>query len=469
MWPASTMRRVVTRVSHRRFGKPNTVEAFRAVQLKITTHRIAAAAPMIISYLLSSGSLAAASLAQLATFAILARALGPAEFGLFVQISAITAIAVQICGLGASDCLLRRVSREPASYPSLVGHNLVLIGLTGVVLVAGGAAAMSTWAPFYSNADIGVGTIALLFFTNVVLVRLIVLVETVFLSLGRYRSANRSVVGFAFARTITATLACIVFGTSSLWQWAIWQAGAHLLYALVGAAWLRPLGRPRLTILREELRPGMLFSSQFVVRAIRSNVDLFVIGLFAPIQTVGSYGVARRIMDSSYLSIDAFNRLVYPRFARASREGLHFALPAARHALIAALGLGIVTFLGLFVLAPYLPLLFGRDYHDLALFVRALSGTIVLVAAWAVAIDLLGASGRQGVRAMILNGTNILGSGLIAGATWIAAPVGTFVALYLIEGSVVISAWLVLLSLSRRSRQELPASIAGTMSHALSS
>ena len=438
------------------------------MRLKLTTRTISTAVPMIISYLLSSGSLAAASLAQLATFAILARGLGPTEFGLFVQISAITAIAVQICGLGASDCLLRRVSREPASYPGLLGHNLALIGLTGAMLVAGGVAMMSSWAPFYFHTDIDVGTIALLFFTNVVLVRVIVLVETVFLSLGRYRSANHSVVGFALMRTATATIACTVFGTSSLSEWAVWQTGGHVLYALVGAAWLWPLGRPRLMILREELRPGALFSSQFVGRAIRANVDLFVIGLFAPIQTVGSYGVARRIMDSSYLSIDAFNRLIYPRFARASTDGLHFALPAAKHALVAALALGIATFLALFLLAPYLPLLFGRDYHDLAFFVRALSGTIVLVAVWAVAIDLLGASGQQGARAMILNGTNILGSGLIAAATWIAAPIGTFVALYVIEGSVVISAWLVLLRLSRRSRREVSASIAGVMSQLLS-
>lgn len=438
------------------------------MQLTVTTRMISAAAPMIFSYLLSSGSLAAASLAQLATFAILARALGPAEFGLFVQVSAITAIAVQICGLGASDCLLRRVSRERASYPELLGHNLVLIALTGAVLVAVGVVVMSWWAPVYSQTDIDAGTIALLFFTNVVLVRLIVLVETVFLSLGQYRSANRSVVGFALARTATATLACIIFGTSSLSGWAIWQAVGHLIYALVGALWLRPLGRPRLTILRDELRPGALFSSQFVVRAIRANVDLFVIGMFAPIQTVGSYGVARRIMDSSYLSIDAFNRLIYPRFARASRDGLHFAIPAAKHALVAALALGIATFLTLFVLAPYLPLLFGRDYHDLAFFVRALSGTIVLVAVWSVAIDLLGASGRQGARALILNGTNIIGSGLIAAATWVAAPVGTFVALYVIEASVVIAAWLVLFWLSHRSRQEMSASMAGVISQPLS-
>jgi O-antigen/teichoic acid export membrane protein len=119
------------------------------------------------------------------------------------------------------------------------------------------------------------------------------------------------------------------------------------------------------------------------------------------------------------------------------------------------------------VLAPYLPLLFGRDYRDLAFFVRCLSGTIVLVGAWAVAVDLLGASGRQGARALILNSTNILGSGLIAAATWLAAPIGTFVALYAIEGSVVISAWLVLLRLSRRSRQEAAAPTARTVSQPL--
>ena len=436
------------------------------LHLKPVSRMISTATPMIVSYLLSSGSLASASLAQLVTFAILARALGPAEFGLFVQISAATAIAVQICGLGASDCLLRRVSREPASYRSLLGHNLLLIGGTGIVLVLGGIAAMESWTRLDSGPEIGIATLALLFIGNVVLVRLILLVETVFLSLGQVRSANRSVVGFALARTATAALACIVFGTSSLAEWAIWQFCGHLLYALLGAFWLRPLGRPRFAILREELRLGILFSSQFVVRAIRSNVDLFVIGLFMPIETVGSYGVARRIMDSSYLSIDAFNRLIYPRFARASRDGLYLALPAAKRALLAALGLGIATFLALFVLAPELPRLFGREYHDLVFFVRCLSGTIVLVGAWAVAVDLLGASGRQGARALVLNITNILGSGLIAAATWLAAPIGTFVALYAIEGSVVISAWWVLLRLSRRSRQDAAATLANVLDDA---
>ena len=131
---------------------------------------------------------------------------------------------------------------------------------------------------------------------------------------------------------------------------------------------------------------------------------------------------------------------------------MHLALPAAKRALGAALVLGTATFLALFTLAPWLPALFGRDYHDLSFFVRCLSGTILLVGAWAAAIDLLGASGRQDARAWIMNGANLLGSVAIAAATWLAAPIGTFVALYAIDGAIVAASWLVVFRFARRSR-----------------
>ena len=416
--------------------------------------RLRRAFPALVSYLLSSGSLALGALSQLVTFAILARALGPNEFGLFVQVSAVTAVAVQLCGLGASDCLLRGVSREPCRYAGLLGHNLLLIAATGAALVIVGVAGLSAWLRIGSGPSVGAVTLTLLLFGNVVVVRVILLVETVFLGLGRFHDANRAVIGFALARMAAAALACLVFRVETLAEWALWQCAGNLLYAAIGAAWIRPLGRPRFAILRGELKPGILFSSQFVMRAVRANVDLLVIGLFAPLATVGSYGVARRIVDSGYLAIDALNRLLYPRLARASHDGLHRALPMARRALVAALGLGVITGLALFLLAPALPALFGRQYGELSFFVRCLSGTVILVGAWAAAIDLLGASGRQDVRAWILNGANLLGSILIAVATWLAAPIGTFVALYLIDGAIVAVAWLVLLRLARHSARQ---------------
>ncbi|MCE3544051.1 oligosaccharide flippase family protein, partial [Escherichia coli] len=82
--------------------------------------------PMIMSYAASSGSLLIANAAQLVTFAILARSFGAVEFGVFVSVTAVTSIAVHLCGLGASECLVRRVARDHAMYPVMMGHNLIL-------------------------------------------------------------------------------------------------------------------------------------------------------------------------------------------------------------------------------------------------------------------------------------------------------------------------------------------------------
>ena len=56
--------------------------------------------PMALSYIGSGGALITSSIAQLVTFAILARHLGANEFALYVTLTAFTNVAVQICGLG---------------------------------------------------------------------------------------------------------------------------------------------------------------------------------------------------------------------------------------------------------------------------------------------------------------------------------------------------------------------------------
>ena len=342
----------------------------------------------------------------------------------------------------------------------MLGHTLILVLLTGSILVVGGTVATHFWVRFDPRPLVNLAAVLMLLTSSIVITRLVLLVETIFLSTDRVADANRSVVGFAFVRTGIAAIACIGFRTTSIAEWAVWQFFGFSIYAVACAGWLKGLGRPRFAIVSNEVRPGLLYASQFVGRAVRQNVDLFVLGLLLPIEMIGSYGIARRIMDSSYLSIDAMNRLVYPRFARLSQNGLHEALPDAARVLVAALMLGIATAASLFLLAPILPLLFGRDYHYLTFFLRCLSGTIIVVAIWSVAIDLIGASGRQGARALIINSVNVLGSIAIAAATWASAPMGTFIALYAIEIATAAASWLILLELAQRGRDVCPANLA---------
>lgn len=408
--------------------------------------------PMVVSYAASSGSLLIANLAQLVTFAILARSFGAVEFGVFVSVTAVTSIAVHLCGLGASECLVRRVAQDHSMYPVMLGHNLILTLTSGIALVVLGIIILPFWMKLSPDPIENIVAILLILITNIILVRIILLTEQIFIGHSQFPAANRSVVGFAFARTAAAALACLVFGVTSLVDWAIWQFAAHVLVLIFYMWSLRKLGRPQYRIVREEIRLGILFATPFIFRAIRQNVDLLMLGLMANPEVVGSYGVVRRIVDSSYLSIDAMNRLVYPGLARLSVDGIHNAIGRTKKILLAALGIGFGSALIIYIAAPFLPILFGHEYVSLVSFCRILSGTVIFLAVWSVAIDALGAAGYHGPRATILNTGNALGAGLIAWATWIAPPQGTFISIYLIEIGIVIAAWLVLLRLARNSR-----------------
>lgn len=406
--------------------------------------------PMLLSYAASGGSLIISSAAQLLTFAILARSLGVHEFSLFVAITAISNIAVHMCGLGAMECLVRRVARDRSIYPDMLGHNIILTALSGTALVVLGAVILPMFFTLAEDPASNVAIITLMLVTNVVLVRIIVLAEQIFIAHSDFGSANLVVIGFAVARTIAAVLACLVFGAETVANWAIWQFACHVLCAIAGWLLIRPLGRARLRLVREELPLGFYFAVPFILRAIRQNADLLVLSLVTTAEIVSSYSVARRVLESSYLSVEALNRIVYPGSARATSEGLQHAMPRVRKVLMAATAISFAAACAVYLLAPILPLLFGRDYLSLVGFTRILCWVVVPMAIWAVALEALGASGQQAVRGLVLGLGSLIGAALAALGTWLAPPAGTFIAFYVIEIAMVAAAWGMLLRVVRR-------------------
>lgn len=410
--------------------------------------------PMVMSYLASGGSLVLGSAAQLLTFAILARWLGVHEFSVFVAITAVANIAVHLCGLGAMECLVRRVARDRAIYPQMLGHNVILTVASGAALVLLGAVVLPFFFTLSPDPVTNVAVITLMLVTNILLVRVIVLTEQIFIAHTNFASANKVVVGFAAARTVAAALACIAFGVTSVASWAVWQFLCHVLVALLCMRAIRGLGAPRYRIVREELPQGLYFSIPFILRALRQNADLLVLSLVTTAEVVASYSVARRMLESSYLSVEALNRLIYPGSARATAAGLHHALHRVRRVLAAAIVISLAAAVTVFVLAPVLPYLFGKDYLSLVGFVRSLCWVVVPLAMWSVAVEALGASGAHAARATVMGLGSIAGAGLAAWASWYAPPMGTFLSFYAIEIAMVVASWSVFLHLVRRDRRQ---------------
>ncbi len=410
--------------------------------------------PMIASYAASGGSLIISSAAQLLTFAILARFLGVHEFSLFVVVTAVSNIAVHLCGLGATECLVRRVARDPQIYPVMLGHNLILITASGFVLVVLGAMALPFFFQVADDPVVNIALIAAMLVTNIILVRTILFTEQVFIAFSDFASANKAVVGFALIRTAAAACACLLFGVSTLDDWIIWQFLAHALFLGACIKVLAPLGLPRFQLVREELRLGLFFSIPFILKEARQNADLLVLSLVTSAEVMSSYSVARRIIESSYLSVDALNRILYPGTARASIGGLHNAAGRVRRIFLAAFSISIAAAVAVWICAPILPYLFGHEYTSLVTFVRYLCWVVVPVTCWAIPLEALGAAGHQGVRGTVLGGGSLIGTALAAWATWYAAPQGTIISYYVIEIAMTAAAWLTYLRTVNRSAGE---------------
>lgn len=412
--------------------------------------------PMGLSYLGSGGSLITSSIAQLITFAVLARHLGANEFALYVTLTAFTNVAVQICGLGAQETLTRRIAQNPADYARLMGHGLLLTAATGALLLIVGIVVLPVIVPVSPDWLVNVGTIALLLVSTVLILRFISLATAAYIARSEFVVANSLEVGSGLIRMVAALLGCLVFGVTTVAEWAVWFFAAHFIIAIVSAWLILRLGRPRYGIVREEIKIGALFSTQFIFKAIRQNTDILVLGLFTSAEIVSSYGVARRVLDSSYLSIEALNRLIYPGSAIALMSGFHSAFGRVLKVMAAGVGIAVMAAVAVYLLAPLMPILFGDEYRSMVGFTQILCWVVIPTAISSVALESFGAAGRQDVRAIIYNSANVIAAATGAIGAYLAGVSGAFASLYGIEVAVAIVACLVLWRFVQADRARLP-------------
>lgn len=413
--------------------------------------------PLVGLYLGSTGSLMIGTGAQLVAFVVLARHLGVAQFGLLMTITAATNLGAQLCGIGANEGLVRRVARDVSEYPLLLGHTILLMLISGAVLTVAVTAGLAAVTSVSDDPQTNLAGLMIFVVSNVVLFRWILVVEQIFIAHWHVVSANLVTVGFALARMLTAVVACIGFGVARLETWALWHGAVHALAAVCCALAIARFGPPRWRILRDEIPFGIHFSTPWLFWSLRQNVDLLILSLVAPPAVVGSFGVTKRILDTSLLPITSLNRLLYPRLAVAGRDGAHATLAMTLRFLTAIVLIAATTSLGLYIAAPWMPWLFGRDFGDMVVFLRILCWILIIVAVQNAAYEALGGADRHGIRALVYNGGSAVAALLIAGLTYAYLVPGTFVAIYISEILIAALLWGTLMGLARQGPTVRPA------------
>lgn len=283
----------------------------------------------------------------LLAFAIMARYLGPEQFGAYSTAVTFVSIFGTLADLGLPVVHLRLLSlRRKTSNDAIA--NLHTIRLASTMLVLGLGLVIARLFPYGPDVQTGI-LIVTVGFLSVSFTQYLLAIFQEKLVTARYAIAE--VVGRAVMFGIVLLTARLDFGLVTIfWATTLGSAAAFLLTIFFA----RRLGNLRLGfklnlwsgLLKQAL--ALMFVSIFSL--IYFKIDTLLLSVLKDLTAVGIYSAAYKFMDVFITFPALFTALVLPFFARASadeeRQRLAYLFQRAfRAIMLAALPLAVLTFL----------------------------------------------------------------------------------------------------------------------------
>jgi O-antigen/teichoic acid export membrane protein len=392
-------------------------------------------------YAVSLATLGVALVTQLGSFVLLARALGPGQFGLLLILTAICSILVEVIGNGADGLMVRATSRDAAGFSLSYARSLGWTLLTALIVVPLGVAIVH----FMFSQSLSLLAIAALIVSEALGLRLQLIAEFAALGHGHIGFTNCiRIVAQAF-RLIAIALATLVFGVTNVEGWALWALISTLLVALaLHVAIIVRYGPPARRIPFDNSLWGASFAANQLVRAVQASIDRLVIGAMLGITAAGLYGSGSRIVQVSLLPVTALLRILLPKFFREGALGPQSALALALSQVRVMLVLTGIIGIGLFACADFVVLLIGGQYADTAPVIRLLAPSPIIIGLHYLAADAMSGADMQHRRTIVIAGGAALSAALLAALAPAFGIAGAASAILLGQGITAALLWAML-------------------------
>jgi O-antigen/teichoic acid export membrane protein len=377
---------------------------------------------------------------QAGYFVLIARALGARQYGAYVAVLAVTAIAAPFASVGSGNLLVKHVAREPQSFARHWGKALTLTLLSGTVLLVLVSTVGRLWLPASIPAELVLAVAA----ADLLMTRLVDIGGQAYQANQRLsRTALLQVLPTPI-RLLSATILIMLTPTPTAVQIGV----IYLLSAFIGAGIAvvlvnRELGRPeiRMRDLLHELREGAFFSVSLSAQSANADIDKAMLARLGTLEATGTYGAAYRLLDVAFLPVRSVLAATYARFFQHGVQGVRATARYGRRLLSVGVWYGFGTAAALYLLAPILPLILGREYEQTVPAVRWLALLPLLKTIHYFGADALTGAGYQGIRTLILAGIAslnvVLNLWLIPLYSWRGAAMATI----LCDGSLGVLVW----------------------------
>jgi len=310
------------------------------------------------------------SLVQAGTLLLVARMLGPHQFGAFAGVASLAVFLGTLSPFGTHIVLLGEVAKEPARRDRVLAHAIPTTLLCGGALLV---IYLAICMLVLRVAEIPGMVLLAIGITEIWLQALFRLTVSEHQGLGRIARSQLLKTLPMMLRLAVAAGVFIAHPKDSLLAYGCAYPAASLL-ALLLAVQTLPSRWPTLRRWRlpesSELRANAGYAVLGITASGPGELDKTLATKLLPLSAAGLYAVGTRIIAATTLPISAMMESALPRLFREGKEQPE----RTRHLLLwtfsAALAYSLAIAVVLWLLAPLFEWIFGTKYHDLSHAVR---------------------------------------------------------------------------------------------------
>jgi O-antigen/teichoic acid export membrane protein len=388
---------------------------------------------------------------QAAYFVIIARLLGPSQYGAFVGVAALIGVVSPFAMFGTGSLMIQSVARDRGTFHACWGNALCVTAILSAVWLA---LILLASRVFFSR-EIPLMLIALVGFSDLFLAGVVGLAGQAFQAFERLHQTSQLNVALTGSRATAAIILATFARNPNATTWGEFYFLSTAITALYAFGCVqRHLGSPipELGLFRHRIREGFYFSFSLSSQSIYNNIDKPMLARFSALDAVGNYATAYRLIDIAFQPIGALLAAAYARFFQHGTKGLAGTTVFAKRLLPFSAAYGAFAGLGLLVAAPILPLVVGRNYATSVEALRWLSPLVLLKSVHYFFADSLTGAGFQGhrtaVQAFVGIQNILLNLWLIPAYGWHGAAWSSLES----DGLLVIALWATIYILSRNQQ-----------------
>lgn len=343
---------------------------------------------------------------QAVYFVLIARSLGPKEYGGFVAMTSLVAVTSPFAGLGCPMILLKYVARERSLLPLYWGNGLLTISVSASLLTLG----ILSLTPFILGREFLFLTV-LVCVADLYMIRVAELASFAFAALGRMGESARMSVYISGTRLLGIVVVSSLHRHPSVREWTLAYtlgAAACFVYAFLRTTFAGKGIQFRPKEAWRSVPESALFAVSGSAATIYNDIDKTMVGKLSSFTATGIYAAAYRLIDVSLVPVRAMLSAAYPDFFRIGVAGPSATKKYAYRLIRRAMPFGGFIFVALLLGAPVIPHVLGKNYASAVEAVRWLAIIPFLRCIHIFLADGLTGAGYQGSRTLVQVGVGSL-------------------------------------------------------------